>query len=134
MHRYATIGAILMSKKVVDGIRDKGGFWKHGHTYQVGLSLASPPNFLTRAIGASDRLRCIFGRSKSDQDRWVVRAVSVSRRTSPFSVDETAAGTELCHRAGDIRHSRRRVRSRFSLVVELFKTPRQIVLGRRVRF
>lgn len=32
---YACIGAILMSKKVTDVIRDNGGFWKHGHTYQV---------------------------------------------------------------------------------------------------
>ncbi|KAF5383775.1 hypothetical protein D9615_003562 [Tricholomella constricta] len=31
---YATIGAILLSKKVADGIRDGSGFWKHGHTYQ----------------------------------------------------------------------------------------------------
>lgn len=34
-HSYASIGAILISKKVADGIRDTSGFWKHGHTYQV---------------------------------------------------------------------------------------------------
>lgn len=33
--RYVTIGAVLMSKRVADGIRSNGGFWKHGHTYQV---------------------------------------------------------------------------------------------------
>ncbi|KDQ61364.1 hypothetical protein JAAARDRAFT_45053 [Jaapia argillacea MUCL 33604] len=33
--RYAAIGAILMSKKVADGVRDTSGFWKHGHTYQA---------------------------------------------------------------------------------------------------
>jgi hypothetical protein len=33
--RYASIGAVLMSKQVADGIRDKNGFWKHGHTYMV---------------------------------------------------------------------------------------------------
>ncbi|THU92737.1 hypothetical protein K435DRAFT_671560 [Dendrothele bispora CBS 962.96] len=31
---YASIGAVLMSKKIADGIRGKSGFWKHGHTYQ----------------------------------------------------------------------------------------------------
>ncbi|THU90840.1 PLP-dependent transferase [Dendrothele bispora CBS 962.96] len=31
---YASIGAVLMSKKVADGIRGKSGIWKHGHTYQ----------------------------------------------------------------------------------------------------
>lgn len=32
---YGSIGALLMSKKIADGIRDASGFWKHGHTYQV---------------------------------------------------------------------------------------------------
>ena len=34
-HSYGSIGALLMSKKIADGIRDASGFWKHGHTYQV---------------------------------------------------------------------------------------------------
>ncbi|KAG6897829.1 hypothetical protein C0992_010634 [Termitomyces sp. T32_za158] len=32
---YAPIGAVLMSKKVADGIKNGSGLWKHGHTYQV---------------------------------------------------------------------------------------------------
>ncbi|OCH91485.1 PLP-dependent transferase [Obba rivulosa] len=32
---YASIGAVLMSKKVAEGIRGTGGIWKHGHTYQA---------------------------------------------------------------------------------------------------
>ncbi|KAF9461243.1 hypothetical protein BDZ94DRAFT_1196596 [Collybia nuda] len=32
---YATIGAVLISKKVANGVRDNSGFWKHGHTYQA---------------------------------------------------------------------------------------------------
>jgi hypothetical protein len=57
--RYASIGAVLMSKEVADGVRDGSGLcvwvfsdynnhahidfppffesWKHGHTYQVGF-------------------------------------------------------------------------------------------------
>ena len=38
MSRYASIGAVLMSQKIADGIRDNSGFWKHGHTYQVRLN------------------------------------------------------------------------------------------------
>ena len=37
--RYASIGAVLMSQKIADGIRDQNGFWKHGHTYQVTFHL-----------------------------------------------------------------------------------------------
>ncbi|CAL1713972.1 unnamed protein product [Somion occarium] len=32
---YVSIGAVLMSKRVADGIRDQAGFMKHGHTYQA---------------------------------------------------------------------------------------------------
>jgi adenosylmethionine-8-amino-7-oxononanoate aminotransferase len=31
---YASIGAVFMSAKVAQGVRDSSGFWKHGHTYQ----------------------------------------------------------------------------------------------------
>jgi len=59
-----------MSKKVVDGVRDKGGFWKHGHTYQVRFFLPERPSiFLRRIVGASDLLCCVFGRSKGHQGR-----------------------------------------------------------------
>ena len=47
MSRYALIGAVLMSRKVDDGIRNNGGFWKHGHTYQVGVFLGGVLRFLT---------------------------------------------------------------------------------------
>lgn len=33
--RYASIGAVLISKRIADGVRDTSGFLKHGHTYQV---------------------------------------------------------------------------------------------------
>lgn len=32
---YASIGAVLISPKVADGINQKSGIWKHGHTYQA---------------------------------------------------------------------------------------------------
>jgi len=32
---YASIGAVLMSKRIADGIRGSSGIWKHGHTYQA---------------------------------------------------------------------------------------------------
>ncbi|KAJ7773328.1 pyridoxal phosphate-dependent transferase [Mycena metata] len=31
---YASIGAVLMSKRIIDGLRGSSGLWKHGHTYQ----------------------------------------------------------------------------------------------------
>ncbi|KAF8495067.1 pyridoxal phosphate-dependent transferase [Gautieria morchelliformis] len=32
---YASIGAVLINKCVASGIRDRNGFWQHGHTYQA---------------------------------------------------------------------------------------------------
>ncbi|KAM5536574.1 hypothetical protein V8D89_009669 [Ganoderma adspersum] len=32
---YVSIGAVLMSQRIADGVRDNAGFWKHGHTYQA---------------------------------------------------------------------------------------------------
>ena len=39
--RYASIGAVLMSSRIADGIRGHSGLWKHGHTYQVLFYLLS---------------------------------------------------------------------------------------------
>ncbi|KAF8074929.1 hypothetical protein FPV67DRAFT_1559549 [Lyophyllum atratum] len=52
---YATIGAILMSKKVADGIRDGSGFWKHGHTYQ-GQPLACAAALAVQGVINSENL------------------------------------------------------------------------------
>jgi len=60
-----------MSKKVADDIRDEGGFWKHGHTYQARLFFTeSALSDFHQAdyIGSSNCLRCVFGRSKGHQD------------------------------------------------------------------
>ncbi|KIO31758.1 hypothetical protein M407DRAFT_241680 [Tulasnella calospora MUT 4182] len=32
---YATIGAVLLNKRVADGIKQGSGWWQHGHTYQA---------------------------------------------------------------------------------------------------
>lgn len=52
---YATIGAVLMSKKVAEGIRDGSGFWKHGHTYQ-GQPLACAASLAVQKVIESENL------------------------------------------------------------------------------
>ncbi|KAF7977576.1 hypothetical protein HWV62_22319 [Athelia sp. TMB] len=52
---YASIGAVLMSKEVADGVRDNNGFWKHGHTYQANpLSCAAA--LAVQKVIADDKL------------------------------------------------------------------------------
>ncbi|KAF9269422.1 PLP-dependent transferase [Marasmius fiardii PR-910] len=53
---YASIGAVLMSKKVAQGIRDKSGFWKHGHTYQSSPIACAASIAVQRVITAENLL------------------------------------------------------------------------------
>ncbi|KAF8637599.1 hypothetical protein AX17_002668 [Amanita inopinata Kibby_2008] len=52
---YASIGAVLMCKKVADGVCDKTGFWKHGHTYQ-GHPLACAAALAVQEVIKSENL------------------------------------------------------------------------------
>jgi len=52
---YASIGAVFVSKKVADGIRDHSGFWKHGHTYQA-QPLACAASLAVQKVIASENL------------------------------------------------------------------------------
>ncbi|KAJ4473595.1 hypothetical protein J3R30DRAFT_3659131 [Lentinula aciculospora] len=52
---YASIGAVLMSKTIAEGIREKSGFWKHGHTYQAN-PLACAASVAVQEVIASESL------------------------------------------------------------------------------
>ncbi|KDQ18214.1 hypothetical protein BOTBODRAFT_53000 [Botryobasidium botryosum FD-172 SS1] len=63
---YSPIGAVLMSKRIADGVRSGSGFWQHGHTYQaVPISCAAAlavqkviksENLLQNVLSAGARL------------------------------------------------------------------------------
>ncbi|KAI9062551.1 PLP-dependent transferase [Trametes sanguinea] len=52
---YASIGAVLMSKRVASGVRDASGFWKHGHTYQAN-PLACAASLAVQKVIADENL------------------------------------------------------------------------------
>ncbi|KAG7094891.1 hypothetical protein E1B28_005698 [Marasmius oreades] len=52
---YASIGAVLISKEVAQGIRSKSGFWKHGHTYQSS-PLACAASIAVQKVIAAENL------------------------------------------------------------------------------
>ncbi|KAI0319975.1 PLP-dependent transferase [Amylostereum chailletii] len=52
---YASIGAVLMSKRFAQGIRDSAGFMKHGHTYQS-HPLACAAALAVQKVVASENL------------------------------------------------------------------------------
>ncbi|KAI9449971.1 PLP-dependent transferase [Lactarius psammicola] len=54
---YACIAAVLMSKQVADGIRDKNGFWKHGHTYQAHPISCAAAVAVQKVIAAENLLK-----------------------------------------------------------------------------
>ncbi|KAJ7127194.1 pyridoxal phosphate-dependent transferase [Mycena epipterygia] len=52
---YASIGAVLMSKRIASGLRDASGIWKHGHTYQ-GNPLSCAAALAVQKVIASENL------------------------------------------------------------------------------
>ncbi|KAJ7091517.1 PLP-dependent transferase [Mycena belliarum] len=52
---YASIGAVLMSKRIATGLRDASGLWKHGHTYQ-GNPLACAAALAVQKVIISENL------------------------------------------------------------------------------
>lgn len=85
--RYASIGAILMSQKIADGIRDHSGLWKHGHTYQVCrifLFTSTGYDLHNICIGTSFGLCCFLSCSKRYRGRKPTWKYSYPRSVPRF--------------------------------------------------
>ncbi|KAI0352149.1 PLP-dependent transferase [Trametes cingulata] len=54
---YAAIGAVLVSKRVADGLRAPTGFWKHGHTYQANPLACAAALAVQRVIASEGLLQ-----------------------------------------------------------------------------
>ncbi|KAJ7625513.1 pyridoxal phosphate-dependent transferase [Roridomyces roridus] len=52
---YAPIGAVLVSKRIVAGLRGASGLWKHGHTYQAN-PLACAASLAVQKVITSENL------------------------------------------------------------------------------
>jgi len=89
---YTTIGAVLMSQKVVDGVQDKGGVWKHGHTYQA-HPIGCAASLAVQKVIKADRLleRC---RTQGEylHSLLVGRLLAPNSLTAPVTFDIRGGG------------------------------------------
>lgn len=89
---YASIGAVLMSQKVADGIRDRNGFWKHGHTYQA-HPIACAASLAVQKVIAEENLLSSCQRQGEKLSKLLnERLLAPNSPAAPFTFDIRGAG------------------------------------------
>ncbi|KAF8264513.1 PLP-dependent transferase [Lactarius quietus] len=90
---YACIAAVLMSKQIADGIRDKNGFWKHGHTYQAQPISCAAAVAVQKVIAAENLLE--NGRQTGEYLAQLLRErlLSHDALAKPFTFDIRGGGS-----------------------------------------
>ncbi|KAH9849939.1 PLP-dependent transferase [Lenzites betulinus] len=89
---YAAIGAVLISKRVADGIRDASGFWKHGHTYQANPLSCAAALAVQRVIADEDLLANVQRIGPILGERLRTRLQGPNALAAPFVFDVRGAG------------------------------------------
>ncbi|KAI0629355.1 PLP-dependent transferase [Trametes polyzona] len=89
---YAAIGAVLVSKRVADGIRDASGFWKHGHTYQANPLSCAAALAVQKTIVAEDLLANVQKFGPVLGARLRERLQGPGARAAPFVWDVRGGG------------------------------------------
>ncbi|KAF7297822.1 RING-type domain-containing protein [Mycena kentingensis (nom. inval.)] len=89
---YASIGAVLMSKRVADGLRDASGFWKHGHTYQGNPLSCAAALAVQKTIAAENLLEKIRTQGAYLEKLLHERLLSPNSPAKPFTFDIRGGG------------------------------------------
>ncbi|KAJ3505938.1 hypothetical protein NMY22_g17408 [Coprinellus aureogranulatus] len=89
---YASIGAVLMSPKVVEGIRGKSGLWKHGHTYQAHPLACAASLAVQQVIEEENLLENIREKGEYLGKLLRERLTSPTSLAAPFTFDIRGAG------------------------------------------
>ncbi|KAI0831829.1 PLP-dependent transferase [Trametes gibbosa] len=89
---YAAIGAVLISKRVADGLRDASGFWKHGHTYQATPLSCAAALAVQRVIVAEDLLANVQRIGPLLGERLRTRLLGPNALAAPYVFDVRGGG------------------------------------------
>ncbi|TFK74978.1 hypothetical protein BDN72DRAFT_886090 [Pluteus cervinus] len=89
---YATIGAVLISKRVADGIRDNSGLWKHGHTYQAQPLACAAALAVQEVISSENLLENVRSQGAYLESRLHERFLGPNARAAPFTFDIRGGG------------------------------------------
>lgn len=92
---YAAIGAVLISKKVADGIRDASGVWKHGHTYQAHPIACAASLAVQKVIEEEDLLANARKQGEYLSSLLRERLLAPNAITTPYVFDIRGSGCWL---------------------------------------
>ncbi|KAF9454224.1 PLP-dependent transferase [Macrolepiota fuliginosa MF-IS2] len=89
---YASIGAVLMSKKVAEGIRGNSGLWKHGHTYQAHPLACAAALAVQEVIQEEDLLRNVQAQGQYLRQLLGERLCGPNALAAPYVYDIRGGG------------------------------------------
>ncbi|KAJ8487518.1 hypothetical protein ONZ45_g14307 [Pleurotus djamor] len=89
---YASIGAVLMSKKISDGIRGQSGLWKHGHTYQAHPLACAASLAVQKVIADGNLLENIRVQGAYLEFQLKEKLLGPNAIAAPFTFDIRGAG------------------------------------------
>ncbi|KAK7685829.1 hypothetical protein QCA50_011175 [Cerrena zonata] len=89
---YASIGAVLMSKRISDGIRDTAGYLKHGHTYQAHPIACAASLAVQRVVNNENLLKNSLVQGEYLHSLLKKRLLSPNSPVAPFVFDIRGSG------------------------------------------
>ncbi|KAG8901857.1 hypothetical protein FRB99_005034 [Tulasnella sp. 403] len=89
---YAVIGAVLMNKRVADGVRNGSGWWQHGHTYQAHPIACAAALEVQKIIAEENLLENCRKQGKYMERLLKERLLSPNSPAAPFTYDIRGAG------------------------------------------
>ncbi|KXN92384.1 hypothetical protein AN958_07002 [Leucoagaricus sp. SymC.cos] len=89
---YASIGAVLMSKKVAQGIRGNSGIWRHGHTYQAHPLACAAALAVQRVIEEEDLLSNVRAQGQYLEQLLGQRLRGPNAKAAPYIYDIRGGG------------------------------------------
>lgn len=81
-----------MNKKIADGIRDKAGIWKHGHTYQAHPVACAASFAVQKVIEEENLLENLRTQGTYLESLLRSRLTSPNARAAPFVFDIRGGG------------------------------------------
>ncbi|KAJ7087698.1 pyridoxal phosphate-dependent transferase [Mycena crocata] len=89
---YASIGAVLMSKRIVTGLRDASGIWKHGHTYQANPLSCAAAVAVQKVIASENLLENCRTQGAYLEKLLKARLQGANAPSAPFTFDIRGGG------------------------------------------
>ncbi|RPD53382.1 PLP-dependent transferase [Lentinus tigrinus ALCF2SS1-7] len=89
---YASIGAVLISKRVAEGLQAGSGYWKHGHTYQAHPISCAAALAVQKVIADEKLFENVAVQGPRLESQLRARLTGPNARAAPFVWDVRGGG------------------------------------------